>query len=65
MLENIRRMPEQKRERLLWMVVVATLVLLSLLWIITSQIPRHPKDPSAIFIELKEKANRAKADFPR
>ncbi len=65
MLENVQRMPEHKRQRLLWAIIIGALVILSLLWIVTSQIPRHPKRPAAFFTDIKDKINKAKADFPR
>ncbi len=64
-IERIQKLPEKKREQILWAVVGATLVILLLLWIATSQIPRRPKSASNFFKMVQERTNRARADFPR
>lgn len=64
-IDRIQKLPQQKKEQILWAVVGATLVILLGLWIATSQIPRRPASATNFFKTVQEKANKARADFPR
>ncbi len=62
-IQKIQNLPENKREQLLWVIVLTTFILLVGLWIITSQIPKNQKSPQDFFIAIQKKALQAKAGF--
>ena len=62
-IQKIQNLPENKREQLLWAIVITVFILLVGLWIITSQIPKNKKTPQDFFIAIQRKALQAKAGF--
>lgn len=62
-LEHIQNLPQNKREQILWAIVITTFILLVGLWVITSQIPKNKKTPQDFFIAIQKKAMQAKASF--
>ncbi len=54
-LEHIQKLPERQREQILWTIVGGTFVVLMLLWVATSQIPKASSSPKSIVTIIREK----------
>jgi hypothetical protein len=64
-IQHIQKLPEEKREQILWATVGATLLLLVLLWIVTSKLPHKHQRPQDFFTALHNRVNQASANFPK